>query len=259
MTTIAALEAARTLPGATMRLTKSTVVTTVEGGHTIYAVSQSPAELASVMGESVHVCTLSRLLASEGYGRLGKGHLTAEARAAGETVAAVAQGQIALRAKGGIEGLHRALTMSTFAHNRGKYGSQGGRYASTRQDPTVWDVKVAKALLAGGLPNVSQDATQFLDPSGSFGPQTYEEVLASWTMRSRWIGPIPTLASGHFQAFAPHPDKAVRELSRGLALAAAHEDTPAPGDPSQLGGIGDDVMALIAVVGLVLALVVVLA
>lgn len=211
-------------------------------------IAEDPAELARTAGLDLDTYALARMLASEGYGDT-KDH--PEETRKGRAVAAVAQAQIALRAKGGARGLRLALLGSFLVANRGRFGSQGGRYASTRHAPTKWHVQVAQAVIRGELPNITANATQFLDPTGAFTVD-YPTTLASWTRTARWIGPLPTIASGWFQAFAPERSAEVRERSRTAALAASFSYQADPRDPDQLGSAALGLAAILGGLGLVL-------
>lgn len=237
---IASLQLARAVPGALALVTSSTtrVLDTVDGPVTV--VVEDPAALARAAGEDLVTYTAGRLLASEGYGG---------DKQVGAAAAAVVQLQTALRAAGGRSGLVGKLLASKYDGARGRFGSQKGRYASTRQDPTRWHLQVAREVLSGRVRDISRGATNFMDPTAFGDLAEYEDVLNSWTRTLRWVGPIPTIAPAHFQAFVPSSDAGAREASRRAALAASRDRLPAPGFPDR-GATGPRLLA--ASTGLVL-------
>ena len=201
-----------------------------------------PAELAAAAGLSREEYALARCIRSEGYG----------GDPVGRAAAAVAIGQAV---RNGAElsklSIERKLTNSQFAAASGLYGEQAGRYAATTLDPRRWDGEVARAVLAGGLPDLAQGGHKFVDPRVFAGGtqagralDRFVEVMTSWVLDDGlvWKGHIPTVDAFHLVVLGkatPGTTKAMRRSSLDQ-LVAIYEDgvkgnhAPAPGDPDAM-------------------------
>lgn len=129
----------------------------------------APAELAGQAGEDLETYSLARALSSE------------EGRSSDAVKALVAHAirNEASRRGSSITGL---VTRAKLAAHGGRYGTQrnieegtagynaSDRYCSTAQDPYAGDVEIARGVLAGTIPDLTDGATQFDRPSGESDP-----------------------------------------------------------------------------------------
>lgn len=110
-------------------------------------------EISNILGRGVSedAVLLATLIASEAGDKSGREH----------PVARVAIAHAALTE---ARGRHRSLAAQLIPD--GKFGSQQGRYASTRQPPTRQDVAIAEAVLSGKFDNPTPGATNWDSPRG---------------------------------------------------------------------------------------------
>lgn len=121
--------------------------------------------------------------------------------------AAVAHAALTYKAKFGHgKSMHQILTFKD-----GLYGGQAGRYASTRNPPTVRDVEVAEAVLAGKIANPAPGAIQWDSPSAqdlllARGEPGYESNSNELAARRR--------AGGKVAVYLPGVDRSYLRLWR---------------------------------------------
>lgn len=117
-------------------------------------IEEEPIELATRASEklgrkiSIDVFSLATMIASE----VGSGADLAKA-----AVAHAALTYVKKHGKG--KNLHEVLTRGD-----GRYGGQAGRYASTRNPPTLRDVEIAEAVAGGKISNPAPGAVQWDSP-----------------------------------------------------------------------------------------------
>ena len=97
-----------------------------------------------------------------------------------------------------------------------------GRWASTKQDPTVGEILVAKFILSGRTGNFAQGATSYIDPDSMGG----ESRLISWITdrfssgRWAWVGQLPGVPVRRTFAMRPVTSLSSQEMldnQQGLA------------------------------------------
>jgi len=243
--TVAELQTALTRPGAGDALTHATLTTVATGtGDTVKVTLAQPEVLAARSGLSREEYALARCIRSEGYG----------GDPVGRAAAAVAIGQ-AIRNGAALshKSIEAKLTYSLFPEARGLYGEQSGRYAATTLDPTVWTGEVARAVLAGGLPDLARGGHKFVDPKVFAGGtqagrklSRFVEVMTSWLLGDEalvWRGDIPTIDPFHLVVLgkaSAGTTKAMRRENLDRLVAVYEEGVkgnhaPAPGDPDDIG------------------------
>lgn len=236
---VAALQSLLAQPGMNSRVTRSTLVSVPTGtGDTIEVIQELPAELARQANTTLEAYSRARVLAGEGYG----------GDVSGKAAATIAIGQVLdvekkRRKKSSITQL---VTDCTWDVGDGRYGRQRGRYVATTSDPTRWQLAVAEALEAGGLPDLAQGAHHFLDPSNYVGGKQagrdlgpIEVRLRAWILGERLtIRTVPTVDKFHLLFMGPtlvgSPAKAYEEGLRIYADGVAGRNKPDAGDPDAM-------------------------
>lgn len=148
---------------------KGARVTIAPYSKTTGTVPGTPDSLAAVAGVDVDVYSLARALASE------------EGNSSTATQVAVAW---AISNHAGLSGksITELVTQAKLAAHRGRYGTQrnievgtdgyngSDRYCSTAQDPYAGHLEVARGVLDGTFPDITNGADQFDRPSGESNP-----------------------------------------------------------------------------------------
>ncbi len=129
-------------------------------------IQESPTALADAAGLDLETYTLARLLSSE---EGTAGNLERIAVGAAALNYANQQGTT----------LFSLLTGATRTKNAGTFGSQPGRFASTRQDPYQGDGELATGLREGTILDVTNGATHWDVPGGEDAAQVAANRLAS--------------------------------------------------------------------------------
>jgi hypothetical protein len=121
--------------------------------------------------------------------------------------AAVAHAALTYKRKFGKDkSMHQILTFKD-----ARYGGQAGRYASTRNPPTVRDIEVAEAVLSGKIANPAPGAIQWDSPSAqdlllARGEPGYESNADELAARRR--------AGGKVAVYLPGVDRSYLRLWR---------------------------------------------
>lgn len=162
-------------PAVVNRVKRGARVTDAEapdGGYT----TAEPKTLATKAGVSLEIYTAGRVLASEAASGSEAERIATlwcvvnEARARKQTIYKLATG--------GTKGA-------------GFFGAQnaGGRYVSTRRDPTTADIALATRILGGELTDPTGGARRFISPAGQDAlaargqkgyTKTAEDIFAKW-------------------------------------------------------------------------------
>lgn len=148
---------------------KGARVTHAPYSKTTGVVPGSPDSLAAIAGVDVDVYSLARALASE------------EGNSSAATQVAVAHA-INNHASGAGKSITALVVYAKLASHRGFYGTQrnievgtdgyngSDRYCSTAQDPYAGHLEVARGVLDGTFPDITNGADQFDRPSGESNP-----------------------------------------------------------------------------------------
>jgi hypothetical protein len=185
---------------------------------TVLVCRTPPDVLAQSAGATLEEYSLARCVASEGWG----GDLGGRTEAA--VVIAQCVANCARRSKPfSKQPIADKLLWSKFPAARGLFGEQRGRYAATTRDATHWHLMVARAVLAGRVPDLARGGTSFLDPhvwrvSGMQSGRKLEpldSVLQRWTgaYGLEWVGPIEGIDSRYLLVFRPQKDPKLRAAS----------------------------------------------
>lgn len=184
-------------------------------------IRESPGQLAQQAGLSQEEYTLARMIASEGYSG-GGGYL-------GETV-----GRVCLAQAVRNEAKRRGKTITELCTRDGHYGTQNWViYCATSKDPVRWHGDIARAVLAGDVPDLVRGATNFVPPSlwgnaanaGQEATQSgnklkaFTDLMASWHTSKAWIGDvIPGLNPYHLLLLKNEPSAERRRASLQAVL-----------------------------------------
>lgn len=226
-------------------------VTTSSGAvRRVTVVDQSPADLARSAGVELEAYSLARLLASEGYDG---------DKRVGYAAAAVATAQTALNVVARASAFNSVtgrLTYSQFAVGRGRYGSQIGRWASTRLDPRRWHLDVARAVLAKDVPDLARGSVQFFAPSvQDRGTQdgnvisSADVILRRWHQHNAYAGGVPTVDPYRLMFLRPESDPVARASALRVALAVVEAGRRGVSRPTG----GGSLVAVVLLLGAALA------
>lgn len=117
------------------------------------AVLESPTALAAQAGAPLEAYALARMISSE------------ESTGTNLHRAAVAAAAVNYANAHGVA-ISTLLTRNKQAAKVGRFGSQAGGYASTRQDPYEGDLEIALGVLDGSIPDPTGGADHWDVPSG---------------------------------------------------------------------------------------------
>ncbi len=123
-------------------------------------VTTSPNDIADQMGATLDEAALARMIASEANAT--EGNLARAARACAALNMAASVGQSIFQLLTSANDLNAA--------KRGRFGTQPGRYASTRNDAYAGDLEIARGVLSGAIADMTAGATHFDNPGGESDP-----------------------------------------------------------------------------------------
>lgn len=166
--------------------------------------AEDPNALAAKAGLDLETYAAARLGTSEGY----SGPKSQRDRALASIIH-VAMNQA--RTQGlSLSGL---LLKSKNTEADGHFGEQIGRFASTMKNPTWDSIKVAKLVMDGSIPDPTNGAISFIDPTiwSKLAMQSgrmlrpLENILLTgkdpWVKRRRWSGDISGIGTKHLAFF----------------------------------------------------------
>lgn len=188
----------------------------------VQSVPETPNELARAAGLDVETYALSRMLASEGYSGDDSRGRAATFVGMAWTVRNAAQAS-------GMPVSHK-LTWSNKPAAKWHFGEQITRYASTRNDPSEWDVAVARAVLSAEVRDPTGGATMFFDPFVQDGGvqagraiKPAEEILERWHERNAYVGGVPGTDPYAIMFLRPERDASQRAAAYAQAIADVNE------------------------------------
>jgi len=235
----------RDIPGAGTRVGPATSATPQpNGGKKV--LTAPAAALAAQAGLPADVYTLARLFASEGVGG-----------GQNEALVHTLQGLAVLN-----EARRRKVSITQLLAPDGYYATQTGRYAATNFDPKAWQVELARLLLTGAVPDITDGAIHFFSPRAQVALNARnpaqnkppETIVQNWGNDGEvWIGNVAGVNPWYYFAFrkaTSAQDKAagiqagLQQVAYGRAGQSKVYTSP---ETSMVKGDGSSVASLVAI------------